>query len=148
MLNAVSIQGRLVERPELRSTGNGTSVTAFRIAVDRDFRNQKTNELEADFFSVVCWRATAEFVVRYFDKGQMAAIQGRLQSRNYTDKTGNSRTAVEIVADHVYFAGGKKQTKEPGDPESPYGPAKGAEMARRRKNEFDELTEDDGELPF
>lgn len=106
-LNRTSIMGRLTANPELRSTTNGIAVTTFTLAVDRDTKDQ-SGERAADFLDVVAWRSTAEYVCKYFTKGRMAIVDGRIQSRNWTDKDGNKRKAVEIVADSVYFGDSKK----------------------------------------
>ena len=107
MLNHVVIMGRMVRDPELRQLDNGTSVTSFSVAVDRNYVDKTTNERQADFLNVVAWRQTAEFVCKYFHQGDMIALEGSLQSRKYTDKDGNNRTAIEIVASNIYFCGGK-----------------------------------------
>lgn len=107
MLNVVAIMGRLVADPELRTTGNGTNVCSFRIACDRNFA-QKGQERQADFIDVVAWRQSAEFICKYFQKGSLIAVEGSLQSRQYQDKNGNNRTAVEVLANQINFAGGKK----------------------------------------
>lgn len=107
MLNVVAIMGRLVADPELRTTGNGTNVCSFRIACDRNFA-QKGQERQADFIDVVAWRQSAEFICKYFQKGSLIAVEGSLQSRQYQDKNGNKRTAVEVLANQINFAGGKK----------------------------------------
>lgn len=109
MLNSISIMGRLTRDPELRRTQNGTPVTSFALAVDRDF---KDNDTKTDFIDVVAWRTSAEFAEKYFKKGQLAAVTGRLQIRDWTDKDGGKRRSAEIVADHIYFADSKKP-KEP-----------------------------------
>lgn len=103
-MNQIVIMGRLTADPERRETTNGTQVARFTVAVQRDFSKDET-----DFLPVVAWKHTAEFISRYFTKGQMIALTGRLQTNNYTDKQGNKRTAFEIVADRVYFAGNNKQ---------------------------------------
>lgn len=103
MLNAITIQGRLVATPELKTAPSGTSVTNFTLAVERDFKNNTTGERDTDFFDCVAWRGTAEFVTRYFTKGRMAVVLGSLQTRKYVDKDGNNRRAVEIKAEKVYF---------------------------------------------
>lgn len=100
--------GRLTRDPELRRTGNGTAVASFSLAVDRDFKNKETGEKETDFIDVVAWRQTGEFVSRYFTKGRMAVVEGRLQIRPWTDKDGNKRRSAEVVADNVYFGDSKK----------------------------------------
>lgn len=107
MLNHVTIMGRMVRDPELRQLDNGTSVTSFSVAVDRSYVDKTTNERQADFLNVVAWRQTAEFVCKYFHQGDMIALEGSLQSRKYTDKDGNNRTAIEIVASNISFCGGK-----------------------------------------
>ncbi len=109
MLNSAIIMGRLTADPELRTTASGLSVTSFSVAVDRRFQRQG-EEKQTDFINVVAWRQTAEFVSRYFHKGSMIAVQGSIQTRNYEDKNGNKRTAVEIVADNVSFCCSKAET--------------------------------------
>lgn len=106
MLNHIAIQGRLTRDPELRLTPNGVSVATFCLAVDRDYDRQQT-----DFINVVAWRQTAEFVDKYFRKGQMMVADGRLQIRDWTDKHGDRRTVAEVVAEHVYFCGDKSTGK-------------------------------------
>lgn len=108
MLNHITIMGRLVKDPELRRTGTGTAVTSFTIACDRDFGNN--GEKETDFVEIVCWRNTAEFVSKYFAKGRMAVVSGRLQIRGWTDKDGNKRKTAEIVAESVYFGDSKNDS--------------------------------------
>lgn len=131
MLNKCFLLGRLTKDPEIRRTNGGTAVTSFTLAVDRDF---KTNgEKETDFIEVVAWRNTAEFVSKYFSKGRMAIVEGRLQIRDWTDKNGNKRRTAEIVADNVYFGDSKRENRE--EPEY-----KQADLA--------EISEEDGELPF
>lgn len=112
--------GRLTRDPELRRTGNGTAVASFSLAVDRDFKNKETGEKETDFIDVVAWRQTGEFVSRYFTKGRMAIVEGRLQIRPWTDKDGNKRRSAEVVADNVYFGDSKKDGDGGGQPAS-YG---------------------------
>lgn len=107
MLNSVIIMGRLTADPELRTTPSGLSVTSFTVAVDRNYKSG--DEKQTDFISVVAWRGTADFVTRFFKKGQMIAVQGSLQVRNYEDKNGNKRTAYEVVADNVSFCGSKNE---------------------------------------
>ncbi len=108
MLNTAIIMGRLTADPELRKTNTGLSVTSFTVAVDRNYKSGE--ERQADFINVVAWRGTADFVSTYFKKGQMIAVQGSIQTRNYEDKNGNKRTAVEIVADNVSFCGSKAES--------------------------------------
>ena len=128
MLNRIDIMGRLTGDPELRRTQSGTAVASFTIAVERDYKPEG-GEKETDFFDVVAWRKTAEFVCRYFAKGRMAVIDGRLQTRKWTDKNGGNRVAVEIIADSVYFGDSKKSVPD-------------------GENEPVELEYDDGDLPF
>jgi single-strand DNA-binding protein len=109
MLNVAVLMGRLTKDPELRQTPNGVSVTTFTIAVDRDY-TPKGQERQADFIDIVAWRNTAEFVCKYFRKGQLAAVQGSIQTRSYTDKQGNKRKAFEIVANNVHFAEPKRDS--------------------------------------
>lgn len=111
MLNVVAIMGRLVADPELRTTTQGNSVCSFRIACDRSYV-QQGQERQADFIDIVAWRQQADFVSKYFQKGSMIAIEGSLQTRNYQDKNGNSRTAVEVVANNISFAGAKRQDSQ------------------------------------
>ena len=106
MLNVVAIMGRLVADPELRTTPQGTNVCSFRIACDRNFARQG-EQRQADFIDIVAWRQQAEFVCKYFQKGSLIAIEGSLQTRQYQDKNGNNRTAVEVVANNINFAGSK-----------------------------------------
>lgn len=107
MLNHVVIMGRMVRDPELRQLDNGTSVTSFSVAVERNYVDKTTNERQADFLNVVAWRQTADFVCKYFHQGDMIALEGSLQSRKYTDKDGNNRIVIEIVASNISFCGGK-----------------------------------------
>ena len=130
MLNRIIVMGRLTRDPELRRTNSGTAVASFAVAVDRDFKSQ-SGEKETDFIDVVAWRNTAEFVSKYFSKGRMAVVEGRLQLRDWTDKEGNKRRTAEIVADSVYFGDSKRDGGETVEP----------------KGGFSEI-EDDGNLPF
>ena len=111
MLNVVVLMGRLVADPQLRQTTTGKNVASFRVACDRG-RRDANGQNQADFFDVVAWDRSAEFVCRYFQKGSMIAIDGRLQSRNYQDKNGNNRTAIEFVVDNIYFAGPKQDNQQ------------------------------------
>ena len=108
MLNHIVIMGRLARDPELRRTGSGIAVTSFRLAVDRDFAPKDGGERETDWIDCVAWRQTGEFVSKYFTKGRMAVVSGRLQIRNWTDKDGNKRSSAEVVADNVYFGDSKR----------------------------------------
>ena len=131
MLNKIFIMGRLTRDPELRRTQSGTAVTSFSLAVDRDYKSQ-SGEKETDFIDVVAWRSTAEFVSKYFTKGRMAVVEGRLQIRDWKDKEGNNRRSAEVVADNVYF----------GDPAGGYSAPVGG------PSDFAEIDEEDGDLPF
>ena len=131
-MNQIVLMGRLTRDPELRHTQSGTAVASFTLAVDR--QQNKDVEKQTDFIDIVAWRNTAEFVSKYFVKGQMAAVTGRLQLRNWTDKDGNKRVSAEVVADNIYFTESKKSRTE--SAEQP------AEV------EFAELDEDDGDPPF
>ena len=154
MLNKVIIMGRLVKDPELRRTQSGTAVTSFRIAVDRDFKSQDGSK-QADFFDVVAWRNTAEFVSKYFTKGRMAVVEGRLQTRDWTDREGGKRVATEIVADNIYFGDSKRDAESAGPysggysaPSGGRSPAPSGFGAPDMGDQFAELSDDDGELPF
>lgn len=137
MLNKIVLMGRLTRDPELRRTNSGTAVASFAIAVDRDFKGQG-GEKETDFVDIVAWRNTAEFVSKYFSKGRMAVVEGRLQIRDWTDKEGNKRRSAEVVADNVYFGDSKKD-----------GDATGVSYTGAdTSGEFKELDENGEELPF
>ena len=112
MLNHITIMGRLTKQPELRRTGSGVAVTSFTVAVDRDIANKETGKKETDFIDCVAWRGTGEFVEKYFNKGSMAVVSGRLQIRGWTDKEGNQRRSAEVVADNVYFGDSKKDATD------------------------------------
>ena len=123
MLNRIVIMGRLTRDPELKTTNNGIPAVSFSLAVDRDFADKESGERGVDFPDVTAWRHTAEFVSRYFTKGRMAVVSGRLQTRNWTDKDGNKRKAVEIVADNVYFGDSKRNDSEAPAPSAPSAPS-------------------------
>ena len=111
MLNHITIMGRLTRDPELRRTGSGIAVASFTVAVDRDFGGRDGGERETDFIDCVAWRQTGEFVSKYFTKGSMIVVSGRLQIRGWTDKDGNKRRTAEVVADNVYFGEGKRNSE-------------------------------------
>ena len=136
MLNHIVIMGRLTRDPELRRTGNGIAVTSFTLAVDRDFSNKESGEKETDFIDCVAWRNTAEFVDKYFSKGSMAVVSGKLQIRPWTDKDGNKRRTAEVIADNVYFGEAKRSCGY--TQESPGAPAQ----------DFETIEGDDAQLPF
>ena len=139
MLNHVTIMGRFTRDPELRHTQSGTAVTSFTLAVERDFKDKSSGEAVTDWISCTAWKGTAEFVSRYFQKGRMAVVDGRLQTRSYQDRDGNKRTAVEVVADHVYFGDSKKKESEGNAPED--------ELPDTEGQKFAEL-DDSSDLPF
>ena len=152
MLNKIFIMGRLTRDPELRRTQSGTPVTSFSLAVDRDYKTQ-SGEKETDFIDVVAWRATAEFVAKYFTKGRMAVVEGRLQIRAWQDKEGNNRRSAEVVADNVYFGDSKRDGAAPGGfdqtPSYPQAPAYQAPAnPAPSASGFSMLEDDDSELPF
>lgn len=148
MLNKIVIMGRLAKDPELRRTQSGVSVTSFRIACDRDFKSQ-SGEKETDWIDVVAWRSTAEFVSKYFTKGRMAIVEGRLQTRDWTDKEGNKRVATEVVADNVYFGDSKRDGVPAGDSYASAAPVGGGYAAPVGGGDrFAEIDEEDGDLPF
>lgn len=115
MLNHITIMGRMTRDPELRHTGSGTACTSFTLAVDRDFGKNENGEKEVDFIDCVAWRNTAEFVSKYFNKGRMAVVSGKLQIRNWTDKEGNKRRSAEVIADNVYFGDSKNSNNNASD---------------------------------
>ena len=124
MLNHITIMGRLTRDPELRRTSSGVAVASFTLAVDRDFSG-KENEKETDFIDCVAWRQTGEFVSKYFTKGRMMVVSGRLQIRNFTDKDGNKRRAAEVVAENCYFGDSKKEDQSNGNSYGGGAPAGG-----------------------
>ena len=117
MLNHITLMGRLVRDPELRRTGSGVAVASFRIAVDRDYAPKDGGERKADFIDCVAWRQTGEFISKYFAKGRMIVVDGRLEMRDWTDKEGNKRTSAEVIVDNAYFGDSKRD----GDSGSSYG---------------------------
>lgn len=139
MLNRAIIMGRLTADPTLKKTTSGTSVASFTLAVDRDFANKDTGEKETDFINVVAWRSTADFVSKYFAKGRMAAVSGRVQVRKWQDNDGNNRYATEIVADSVYFGDNKRSE---GNNTTPTQNATSGTTGGVTE------IEDDGDLPF
>lgn len=163
MLNHVTLMGRLTRDPELRRTQTGTPVASFTLAVDRDFADKATGTRPTDFIDIVAWRNTAEFVSKYFSKGRMAVVEGRLQIRDWQDRDGNKRRSAEVVADNVYFGDSRRDGDGGNGSYAPrsnsgygaggYAPnaaqtsGYGAPMAPAA-SEFAELSDDDGELPF
>ena len=147
MLNKIILMGRLTRDPELRRTGSGTAVTSFSLAVDRDFKSQ-SGEKETDFIDIVAWRNTAEFVSKYFTKGRMAIVEGRLQIRDWTDKDGGKRRSAEVVADNVYFGDSKRDGADSYGAPAYSAPAPRASAPMGGHSDFAEIGEEDGELPF
>ncbi len=158
MLNKIFIMGRLTRDPELRRTQSGTPVTGFSLAVDRDYKSA-SGEKETDFIDVVAWRATAEFVAKYFTKGRMAIVEGRLQIRDWQDKDGNKRRSAEVVADNVYFGDSRPAGNSGGNsfndapaysaPAAPvYTAPAGGGFAAPVGGDFAEIDDADGDLPF
>ena len=151
MLNKIFLMGRLTRDPELRRTQSGTAVTSFSLAVDRDFKSQN-GEKETDFIDIVAGRSTADFVSKYFTKGRMAVVEGRLQIRDWTDRDGGKRRSAEVIADNVYFGDSRR------DGAGDFGGAPGysAPMGGRSNyaapvdnhSDFAEIGEEDGDLPF
>ena len=148
MLNHIVLMGRLTRDPELRRTNGGVAVTSFTIAVDRDFSKTENGEKEVDFFDIVAWRQTGEFVSKYFTKGRMAVVSGRLQIRSWTDKEGNKRRSAEVIADNVYF-GDSKKDESGGNSYGGYSPAPAyTDQPEAQEQGFVPLDDDNATLPF
>ena len=158
MLNHITIMGRLVRDPELRRTGSGVAVASFTVAVDRDFGGRDGGEKETDFIDCVAWRQTGEFVSKYFTKGRMIVVSGRLQIRSWNDKDGNKRRTAEVVADNCYFGDSKRDGDSMGSfggntyggnaygaPAPSYG---GYSAPAAPASDFAMLEDDDAQLPF
>lgn len=143
MLNHITIMGRLTRDPELRRTGSGIAVTSFTVAVDRDFGNRDGGEKETDFIDCVAWRQTGEFVSKYFAKGSMIVVSGRLQIRNWNDKDGNKRRSAEVIADNVYFGESKRSNEGVSYDSNAY-----SAPASAPASDFAMLDDDDAQLPF
>ena len=172
MLNHIVIMGRLTRDPELRRTQTGVAVASFSLAVDRDFQNRESGERQTDFIDVVAWRQTGEFVSKYFTKGRMAVVSGRLQIRDWTDKDGNKRRSAEVVADNVYFGDSRRDSdggQQSGYQQGGYQQSGGYQQNGYQQqsggyqqqpaayqgysapvtgSDFAELTDDDVDLPF
>ena len=168
MLNRITIMGRLTKDPELRRTQSGLSVTSFTLAVDRDFKDKQSGEKGTDFIDVVAWRQTAEFACKYFSKGRMAVVEGRLQIRDWKDRDGNNRRSAEVVADSLYFGDSKRDgdsgsqsggyPQGGGHPQRDYQqPGYGGGYASQgapgyppagHDDGYREFYDDDGDLPF
>ncbi|MCR5090174.1 MAG: single-stranded DNA-binding protein [Oscillospiraceae bacterium] len=161
MLNHIVIMGRLTRDPELRTTQSGVNVASFTVAVDRDFGGRDGNDRQTDFIDCVAWRQTGEFVSKYFQKGSLIVVSGRLQSRKWQDREGQNRTSWEISADNVYFGGSKRDSDNSGNYGQPYGQQTYGGYDNNRGSSpaptavppvspspFETLEEDDGDLPF
>ena len=149
MLNHIIIMGRLTRDPELRRTGSGLAVANFTVAVDRDWPNKETGEKETDFINCVAWRHTGEFVSKYFTKGSMIVVSGRLQIRSWTDDNGNKRTTAEIVADNVYFGESKRDKVDNNSTNTYTTPNYGSYYPPVTTGRQWDMLEDDGAvLPF
>ena len=150
MLNHITIMGRLTRDPELRRTGSGVAVASFTVAVDRDFSGRDGGERETDFIDCVAWRQTGEFVSKYFTKGSMIVVSGRLQIRSWTDKEGNKRRTAEVVADNCYFGESKRSEGAPsaGSYSAPAGGFGGYAAPAAPASDFAMLEDDDAQLPF
>ena len=161
MLNHITLMGRLTRDPELRRTGSGIAVASFTVAVDRDFSGRDGGERETDFIDCVAWRQTGEFVSKYFTKGSMIVVSGRLQIRNWTDKEGNKRRSAEVVADNCYFGESKRNSEGNAYGGNTYGgnsygggysapaPSYGGYSAPAAPaSDFAMLEDDDAQLPF
>ena len=149
-MNQIVLMGRMTRDPELRHTPNNIPVASFTLAVDRGFVSKESGERQTDFIDVVAWRNTAEFVSKYFTKGQMTAVTGRLQIRDWTDKDGNKRRNAEVVAENIYFTESKKSREASyggaaAEPKYDYSPDYSAEV---ESSDFAELDMDEGDLPF
>lgn len=147
MLNCISVAGRLVRDPELRRTASGKAVTSFTLACDRDFKNQQTGEKEVDFFDCVAWGAAGENAARYFGKGKMAMVTGRLQIRQYTDKSGQKRRTAEILVNSIYFCGNRESGAQASSV-ADNGYSAPAYQAPAPAANFAELDGADEQLPF
>ena len=158
MLNHITLMGRLVRDPELRRTGSGIAVASFRIAVDRDYAPKDGGERKADFIDCVAWRQTGEFISKYFTKGRMIVVDGRLEMRDWTDKDGNKRTSAEVIVDNAYF-GDSKRDGEGGNayggntyggyaPSAPASGFGGYSAPAAPASDFAMLDDDDAQLPF
>jgi single-strand DNA-binding protein len=145
MMNKTFLQGRLVADPDLRHTPSGKAVASFRIAVDRDFKDRETGEKKADFINIVAWGNKAEFISRFFTKGRMIVIVGRLQMRDYNDRDGNRRTAAEVIVEEAYFGDSAKENQ---NSHSNYAPESGGYNYSPDAEDYAELQDEDGELPF
>lgn len=144
MLNRVVLTGRMGRDPELRRTQTGTAVTSFTLAVDRDFKDKQTGERATDWIDIVAWRQTADFIGKYGRKGRLVCVDGKLQTRDWVDKNGGTRKTIEVVADQIYFLDRKEI-----EPMTGYTPHAGGYGAPPKGEDgFEDLPDDDGEIPF
>ena len=151
MLNRIDIMGRLTRDPELRHTQSQTPVASFTLAVDRDFGNRDGGERQTDFIDCVAWRQTAEFVSKYFTKGSMAVVSGRLQIRDWTDRDGGKRRSAEVVVDNIYFGESRRSRNDSGSTaytSNSYSYSDSGKSSSSSYGGFQELDGDDGDLPF
>ena len=145
MLNKIFIMGRLTRDPELRRTNNGTAVARFALAVDRDYKNADGSK-DTDFIDCVAWRNSAEFVSKYFSKGRMAVVEGRLQIRDWKDKDGNNRRSAEVIVENIYFGDSKRDNNAASDGSGSV--AGGYSIPTSGPGAFSEIDDEDGDLPF
>ena len=155
MLNHITVMGRLVRDPELRRTGSGVAVASFCVAVDRDYQSKDGSERKADFINCVAWRQTGEFISKYFTKGRMIVVDGRLEMRDWTDRDGNKRTTAEINVDNAYFGDSKRDSDNSGSYggstySAPAAPSYGgySAPAAAPASDFAMLDDNDAQLPF
>ena len=155
MLNHITLMGRLVRDPELRRTGSGVAVASFCVAVDRDYQSKDGGERKADFINCVAWRQTGEFISKYFTKGRMIVVDGRLEMRDWTDRDGNKRTTAEINVDNAYFGDSKRDSDNSGSYggstySAPAAPSYGgySAPAAAPASDFAMLDDNDAQLPF
>lgn len=148
MINMVALMGRMTYEPELRSTPNGLLVIRFQVACDRTYQKDSQNR-QADFIDCVAWRQTAEFIRRYFHKGSMIAVEGTIQTSNYTDKDGNKRKQIEVLANNVSFCGGKSENGSQGTQGAQNEQyTQGGMDINPDTSDFEEIVDDDDDLPF
>ena len=148
MLSRIILMGRLTRDHGRRHTQQGTSVASFSLAVDRDFKGRDSSERATDFIDIVAWRNTAEFVSKYFTKGRMAVVEGRLQIRDWTDRDGGKRRSAEVIADNVYFGDSKRDGDSSGGSYSRSAAPAPVDYGMPAGDQFAELADDDGDLPF
>ena len=151
MLNHITIMGRLTRDPELRRTGSGIAVASFRVAVDRDYAAKDGGERKTDFIDCVAWRQTGEFISKYFTKGRMIVVDGRLEMRDWTDRDGNKRTSAEVIVDNAYFGDSRRDGDSSGSYSASapsYGGYSAPAAAPASASDFAMLDDNDAQLPF